>query len=551
MHSIWALAAGIVVFLIGLQYMENVLRKSVGRSFKLFLRKHTSGKGKAVLGGAVITAILQGSTTVNMMVLAFTGAGVLPLENALAIVLGSNLGTTLDSWFIATVGFSSFTASLPYVITAMAGIGMYIVKEDTRWKAFFRFFIGLGLFFMGLDLMKTSMANVVQSEWLVHLSSYPLWVYLLTGVVVTAIIQSSFAMMALVLSVLYSGGLDFTFAAALVLGAEVGTTLKFFVASLDGHPVKKRLALGNFLINAVTACIVFLFLTPLARFLRYESGLNNDLLALVAFQSAVNLVSLFIFFPFLKKFALGLERLYVTRKEDTLYIQKIPPSDMEAALPALENEARHFLSHIVSFTLNSFGKSDTAISAFISGNGFRGRGLSEQYAFIKRLHGDIHQYYLQLRISFGDSADVERVDQLMSSVRNGMYAAKNMKDAHDDIVALSNSSNDFKYDYFVKSKERTIAFCHRMLTLLSEADGKEMDDLRALYDGIVNGYTEELAKLYRMSVPSSLTDAELSTIVNFNRELYTGYKSMLLAWKDLLLEKSAAEQFDELPGFIR
>ena len=552
MHHFWILAAGIVIFLTGMQFMEGVLRKSAGRSVKLFLRRHTANRTKAVVGGALITAILQGSSTVNMMVLAFTGAGVLPLENALAIILGSNLGTTLDSWLIASLGFSVFTASFPYAITAVAGIGEFLVKSDNRWRAVFRFFIGIGLLFIGLDMMKNSMAGVIGATWLSQLSSLPLWMYLLAGIGITAVIQSSFAMVALVLSALFAGALDFAHAAVLVLGAEVGTTLKFFVASLDGHPVKKRLALGNFLINGLTTLLVFLFIGPLTRFIRFESGMGNDLLALVAFQSVVNIISLLLFFPFLKKFATVLERLYGVQKEDTLYIQKILPTDPEVALPAFENETRHFLQHVVCYTLNSFGKEKEALAIAGPDDRFNSKGLQEQYAYIKRLHGDIHRYYLQLRVALSAPSDIDHADQMMSSVRNGMYAAKNMKDAHDDIVSLRNSSQDFKYGYYLKAKERSADFCLRLIGLSLDTSGRDKaGELHAVYNDIVSGYTEELRGLYHQAAPLQLTDTDLSTMVNFNRELYTGYKSMLLAWKELLLDKAGADQFDELPGFIR
>jgi phosphate:Na+ symporter len=133
-----------------------------------------------------------------------------------------------------------------------------------------------------------------------------------------------------------------------------------------------------------------------------------------------------------------------------------------------------------------------------------------------------------------------------------MYAAKNMKDAYDDVVTLRNSSNDRKYGYFQKCKERTEMFCIRMAGLIADENGGvEIDVLMQAYREMVKGYTDELSALYRASAPASLTETEISTIVNFNRELYTSYKSILLALKDFLLDKAAAEKFDELPGFIR
>ena len=98
--------AGIGFFILGMNFVETALRRLAGRSFKIFLRNHTSNKLKSILGGAIVTGVLQSSSVVNLMVLAFVGAGVLTMRNALAIILGANIGTTLDSWVVALVGFS-------------------------------------------------------------------------------------------------------------------------------------------------------------------------------------------------------------------------------------------------------------------------------------------------------------------------------------------------------------------------------------------------------------------------------------------------------------
>jgi phosphate:Na+ symporter len=139
--EIWKLIAGIVIFIMGMRFLEEALKQIAGRPFKLFLRKHTTNKIKGILGGAVVTGILQSSSVVNIMVLAFVGAGVISMQNALALMLGSNLGTTLTSWLIATIGFKINIESLAFPLTGIAGLAWSLTSSNSRfyqWPAAYR-----------------------------------------------------------------------------------------------------------------------------------------------------------------------------------------------------------------------------------------------------------------------------------------------------------------------------------------------------------------------------------------------------------------------------
>ena len=103
--AISKMLAGIGIFLLGVNFLEEALRKLAGRTFKLFLRNQTSNKFKAIVGGAIVTGVLQSSSVVSLMVLAFVGSGVMTMQNALAVILGSNIGTTLTSWLVASLQY--------------------------------------------------------------------------------------------------------------------------------------------------------------------------------------------------------------------------------------------------------------------------------------------------------------------------------------------------------------------------------------------------------------------------------------------------------------
>jgi phosphate:Na+ symporter len=327
--DIWKILAGVAIFLLGMNFLEGSLKQLAGRRFKLFLRKQTSNKAKAITGGAIVTGVLQSSSVVNLMVLAFVGAGIINLQNALAIALGSNFGTTLDSWIVATVGFKLSLESFAFPLTAASGIMYALAKKDTKWHDWSGFFLGIGFLFTGLDFMKTGMESWVRDFDIQSFNRSPLIVFLAVGLIVTTLIQSSSATIALTLTALHAGAISFPQSVAIVLGSEVGTTIKFLLASVKGNEVKKRVAAGNFLINTVTSLIVFLFIYQLIHLIKDLLSVKDDVIALVCFQSLTNLISIFLFLPLLNWLSKFLESRFKKTEQITSFIQNAPVSVAE------------------------------------------------------------------------------------------------------------------------------------------------------------------------------------------------------------------------------
>ena len=124
--------------MLGMNFLEEGLHNLAGRPFKLFLKKQTSHKLRAIAGGAIVTGLLQSSSIVNLIVLAFVGAGVIQMQNALAVILGANLGSTFCSWIIATVGFEFNIESFALPIAGISGIAMLLTNKESRWNHWFR-----------------------------------------------------------------------------------------------------------------------------------------------------------------------------------------------------------------------------------------------------------------------------------------------------------------------------------------------------------------------------------------------------------------------------
>jgi len=259
----WRLAAGLGLFLFGMHHLEQAMQQLAGRPFKVFLREHTSRPVKGVLAGAIATAALQSSSVVSLLVMALAGTGIVSLASAIGIVFGSNLGTTATGWIVASIGFKLEIEVLALPLVAIGGLGVVWSAVGSRRLGASQFIAGFGLMFLGLDFMKSGASAAASLFDPQALADYPPLVFLLVGLLLTAIIQSSSATIMLTLSALYAEAIPLSSAAAVAIGADLGTTITAILGALAGSPVKKRVAAALVVFNVVTDSVAFIALYPL------------------------------------------------------------------------------------------------------------------------------------------------------------------------------------------------------------------------------------------------------------------------------------------------
>lgn len=549
--DIWKLLAGAALFLIGIRFMEEALKELAGRGFKLFLKRQTGNKIRAIAGGAVVTAFMQSSSVINLLILSLVGAGVLKMQNALAVMLGSNLGTTFTGWVIATLGFKLNLESFSLPIMAVAGLLFVFTSKTSVLNHWSRFMAGFSFLFIGLGFMNQGMTEFVRQTDLTRFSGFPLIVFIGVGLVFTALVQASSVTIALALSALFVNAITLPMAAAIVLGAEIGTTVKLALASINGPSAKKRVALGNILFNSITTILVIVFLKPVLHFIVEILNVSNPLYALVFFQSFINLAGIILFFPFLNVFGRFLEKRF--RDESTMeFLNKVLASDTELALEALEKETRQFLYHLIEFGRKVFNINAPLKKEGEKNHSFSDMPVPEMYEAMKFHYGELHAFYTRSRENINRTDVARRFNQLISSIRNTMYAAKSIKDAIPDIQQLRNSSNDTKYGYYLLLKKNASEFYLGVLPVLNAGqEDVSFANLLFLYKMVQEEYSACIKKIHEKEIENQLSALEISTLLNLNRETITAYKSAIYALKDYLLSAEKAEYFDELPGFIR
>ena len=262
------------LFLFGIKLLSEGLQKSAGDKMKAILKLMTKNRLVSIITGILITIIIQSSSATTVMVVSFVNAGLMGLTQAIGVILGANIGTTFTGWMVALLGFKVDITILALVSIAFAAPMMFSKKSSTRDGA--DVLLGFGILFLGLNFMSHSMpdvtGNVDALAFLATFNSDTLWMNLLCillGTLVTIIVQSSSAAMAMTLTMAYNGWLGVTAAAALILGSNIGTTITAYLASIGTSTTAKRAAWAHIIFNVVGSVIALVFFHPLLEFVNW------------------------------------------------------------------------------------------------------------------------------------------------------------------------------------------------------------------------------------------------------------------------------------------
>jgi len=242
------------MFLYGMNMMSSGLQKAAGSRLRNFLSAMTSNPFKGVLTGLGITSVIQSSSATTVMVVSFVNAGLLTLAQAISVIMGANIGTTVTAWLVAWLGFKADISILAVPLMAL-GFILSISKKDQR-RNISELIIGFSLLFLGLSLMKNSVPDLSSNPevlsfiqgWQGHGFASVL-IFLVFGTILTLVLQSSSATMALTLIMLNMGWIRFDMACAMVLGENIGTTITANIAAAVGNTSAKRAALAHTVFN--------------------------------------------------------------------------------------------------------------------------------------------------------------------------------------------------------------------------------------------------------------------------------------------------------------
>lgn len=363
------------MFLYGMNMMSSGLQKAAGNRLRNLLSAMTSNSFKGVVTGLSITSIIQSSSATTVMVVGFVNAALLTLNQAIGVIMGANIGTTVTAWLISLLGFKMDISVLAVPLMAV-GFIMSIAKSE-KYKNISEFIIGFALLFLGLSLMKNSVPDLRETPEI--LSFIQQWtgygfgsviIFLIFGTVLTLVLQSSSATMALTLIMMSLGWIPFDMAAAMVLGENIGTTITANIAAAVGNPNARRAALAHTFFNVfgvIWALILFrpflsligIIITwlgyPNPTLIDYAAGIEAGSVESTAalygvsmlhtLFNTINTCILIWFIPLIVRFVTWAIKSKPEDEEQTVRLKFInagPMGTAELALVAARNETIHF-----------------------------------------------------------------------------------------------------------------------------------------------------------------------------------------------------------------
>lgn len=363
-------------FIYGMKVMSEGIQKVAGAKMRQILRAMTSNRFMGVLTGFLLTALVQSSSATTVMVVSFVNAGLLSLIESVGVIMGANIGTTVTAWIISIVGFK---VKISAVALPMIAIGFPLMfSSKNKVKSWAEVIIGFALLFMGLEALKESVPDLKSNpEVLEFLARYTdagilsTLLFIVIGTILTIVVQSSSASMALTLVMANQGWISFDLAAAMVLGENIGTTITANIAAIVGNIYAKRAARAHFIFN-MFGVVWMLFAFPL--FLRgidaYMTNYHGTSpfdnpeaipISLSIFHTTFNVINVLLLIGFSTHIAAFVTRFVKSKGEDEEFRLEYISTPIMATPEISLEEARKEIAKFADLTSRMSGFVQTLI----------------------------------------------------------------------------------------------------------------------------------------------------------------------------------------------
>jgi len=339
------LLGGIGLFLLGMGLMTEGAKGFAGDSLRSALLRFTGAPWKAFLSGTLATVLLQSSSATTVTVIGFVSAGLLTFPQALGMVFGASLGTTGTGWLVAVFGLKIQIGLYALPVVAL-GAFLRLMGRGC-WKPLGSALAGFGLIFLGIDFLQAGMEGLRNRLPVAALPSAGVAAHLAgmgAGILMTLVLQSSSAAIAVAMTALHAGTINLEQAASLAVGAAIGTTATALLASIGATNPAKRTAVAFVLFNLVTGLLAILLLPALLQVVHWESlqlGLHGNATALAAFHTTFVALGVAVFLPLATPYARWIERLIPDHRPSlTRYLDKSLLQSPSVALEAVRRALR-------------------------------------------------------------------------------------------------------------------------------------------------------------------------------------------------------------------
>lgn len=522
--NILSMAGGLGLFLFGIRTMGDGLENAAGAKLKRMLEVLTGNRFLAVLVGFVVTAIIQSSTATTVMVVGFVNAGMMSLAQAVGVIMGANIGTTVTSLLIA-LNFSSVAAA-----TVLVGVILMLASKKTVVKNLGAIFTGFGLLFLGIDMMSDSMAPLRDSagfmNFIVTVSESPLRPLfgIILGIVMTAVLQSSSASVGVLQTLAMQGLVPLKFSVFVLFGQNIGTCLTALFSTVGAKKNSKRAAVIHLLFNLIGTGI-FILIALLTPYVEWIEKLSPDPMAQIAISHIVfNIVSTVVMFPFAKALV-KLSCLLVPGKDDSeseMHCKFIDDRLLNTPPFAVMQVSKE-VARMAKLARDNF---ETSAHALINRSDKDLDKVMENEEIINYLNHHITSYLVKLNaldITDSDSDYIARVFHAINDIERVGDHAINLAEA-----AQHNIGEGLKFSD--PAREELNQLCGSVVTLLersmaafdnqslSDNEAKELSDLEEHIDDLTLECQD--SHIFRLNRKECNTEAGmlyLNTITDFER----------------------------------
>jgi phosphate:Na+ symporter len=484
--------AGIAIFLIGMHYMESGFKLFSGGALETVLEKFTSTTPRAIGTGFLATAVVQSSSLVSVIIISFLSAELIGLTQAVGVVFGSNIGTTATAWLVSSFGLKIDIAKYALPMLTL-GVVMQFSKSS-NYKGLGNILIGLGFIFLGIAYMKDGFETLKQG---LDLAKYSIpgylgiFIYILFGAVATVIIQSSSATMAIIITALSTGQIDYINALSLAIGANIGTTVTAALGAIASNRNGKRLAVAHFIFNAITALFAVIFIYQLKDLVDFLAPFflitdKDEAMRLALFHTIFNVAGVLLVAPFMKYLVIFLDSLFKEREKGRGQAKYLTPEVMEipaTAVAALRKEIIHLYDKALEAIVHAMNLhrtdifSPTDINVVISKSRSPIKiNVDQVYQDeIKTLYAQI-LHYSSLSQTYMNQEENHKVYQLKLTARNIIEMVKDVRELQKNLNFYAKSNKTVIFEKYNQLRFHIVSVL-RMISQLRHYHGEDAEIL--------------------------------------------------------------------------
>jgi len=493
--------AGVAILLFGMIMLEEGFRVFTKGPLQKILKRATNKLYKSITVGAVVTAFIQSSSLVSVITISFISAGLISLSGGLGLIFGANIGTTATAWLVAGFGLKINISVLAMPMLVFGVI--FSFQKNLSLKGLGNVLAGLGFFFLGIHYMKDGF-DVFKEQ--IDLTEYAVpgylgvIIYTGIGIVITTILQSSSATLALILTALAAGQIEYENALALAIGSNVGTTITAILGALSSNVSGKRLAGAHLIFNVVTGIVAIIFIFPLARGVNFLSDLfgihaTDYTLKLAMFHTIFNILGVLLMIPLIGKLEKLLVKVFKEKVDKDIdepkylneSVLEFPASTISALLMESKYLYKNAIFEIVAHGLNIHRddiKSDQKIKNIIK------KSTEDMQIDVENL------YYQKVKSIYGE------ILKYASTAQKSMKLSEGQNNKITDIKIANRKMVEIIKDVRELNKNITLAFNIDNKYLLKEYNGfrkKVVKVLRVIYifrkAENAKKYADQLSKL--------------------------------------------------------